>query len=125
MSSSNPSPPQFPKKARIKFQASKDSCDARVTKKKYCKSQIAIALCHKVKYLLPEDSLQLYQEKFLNKLIDPECHVDASPEIKLRSKFLKPFSNHNLLKFLGPNKKYNSDYVKVLYYNIVQTRGGI
>ena len=78
-----------------------------------------------INYLLPEDSLQLNQEKFLNKLIDPECHVDASAEIELRAKFLKPFSNHNLLKFLGLNKKYNSDYVKVLYCNLVQTYGGI
>ncbi|CAI8606179.1 unnamed protein product [Vicia faba] len=118
-SSNSPSPPQFPKKARTKVRATKDSPDARVTKKKSFKSQTTDALCHKVKHLLPEDIFQLYQEKLTNKPVDIEYYVDASVKVELKENFVKLFANHKLLKFIGLKKKYNLDYVKAFYCNLV------
>ncbi|CAI8588780.1 unnamed protein product [Vicia faba] len=43
----------------------------------------------------------------------------------LREKFLKPFSNHNLLKFIGLSKKFNPDYVKAFYCNLELTTTGL
>lgn len=82
-------------------------------------------MCHKVKHLLLKDNLKLYKEQFTNKSIDHEYHVDASAEVEVRAKFLKPFDDHKLLKFIGLIKKYNHDYVKAFYYNLVRTLSGI
>ncbi|KAL5076143.1 hypothetical protein RYX36_015127 [Vicia faba] len=71
------------------------------------------------------DSFQNYQDKFLNKPADLEYYVDASVEVELKANFLKSFFNHNLLKFIGINKKYNHDYVKAFYCNLLKTSSGI
>lgn len=55
-----------PKRVRTKVKASKATPNARDVKKKSSKNQIDEAMCHKVKHILPEDSLQVYKEKFLN-----------------------------------------------------------
>lgn len=107
MPSSNISHSQITKRTRTKVKVIKVTPDDRVVKKKYAKSQFLEALCHKVKHIVPKDSLQVYQEKFLNKLVDPEYYVDSSIEVELRDKFLKPFGFHHLLKLIGLNRKYN------------------
>ncbi|KAI5408144.1 hypothetical protein KIW84_054109 [Lathyrus oleraceus] len=117
--------PDSSAKARTKVKVAKATPDARVVKKKSTNSQSAEALRHKVTHLLPEDSLRVYQERILNRLVDPEYYVDVNAEIELRDKFLKPFADHKLLKFIGLNKKHNMDYVKSLYYNLVRTSCGI
>ena len=61
----------------------------------------------------------------MNKPIDLEYYVDSYAEVELRAKILKPFPFHHMLKFIGLNKKYNQDYVKVFYYNLVQTLDGL
>lgn len=58
-----PSPPPVPKKARTKVLVSKATPNASIKEKPF-KGQTDEALCHKVKYLLPEDNLHLYQENF-------------------------------------------------------------
>lgn len=58
-------------------------------------------------------------------MIDPKYYVDATTEIELRAKFFKPFADHNLLKFIRLNKKYNPNYLKAFYYNLVRTPRGI
>lgn len=65
--------------------------------------------------------MQLYFEKFLNKPIEPEYYVDKTAEIDLRVKFLKPFANHKLLKFIHLNKKFKPHYVKAFYCNLELT----
>lgn len=66
--------PPIPKKPRRKVQASKEMSDARMSKKtsKHPSSNQAIyVVCHNAKHLFLEDSLKLYSEKFMNKLIEP------------------------------------------------------
>lgn len=122
MASSSLSP--IPKKARTRVQARKVTPNTRI-KKKSSKNQIAEALCPKVKLLFPEDSLQVYQKKFLNNPVASEYYVGSSSKVELKAKFFKPFSFHHLLKFIGLNKKYNPDYVKVFYCNMVKTLVGL
>lgn len=43
----------------------------------------------------------------------------------MRAKFLKPFVDHKLLKFIGLNKKFNPGHVKAFYCNLEQTLVGI
>lgn len=81
MPSSKISPSQIPNRSRTKVKARKATPYARIIKKKSVKSQSAKALCHKVKHLLPLDSLRVYREMFLNKPVDPEYCVDATAEI--------------------------------------------
>ena len=114
-----------PKRVRTKVKVRQATPNARVVKKKSSKNQIAEALCHKVKHLLPEDSLQVYQKKFLNNPVASEYYVGSSSKVELKAKFLKPFSFHHMLKFIGLNKKYNPDYVKVFYCNMVKTLVGL
>lgn len=45
-------------------------------------------MCHKVKHLLPEEDLNVYSHKFLNKPIAPEYYVDTAAEVELKAKFL-------------------------------------
>lgn len=61
-------------------------------------------MCHKVKHLFPEENLKLYFEKFLNKPIEPDYYVNKSAKVDLRVKFLQPFAEHDLLRFIGLNK---------------------
>lgn len=39
--------------------------------------------------------------------------------------FLKPLEQHNLLKFIGMNRKYNPNHVKAFYYNLKVTSIGL
>lgn len=107
------------------MQESKDSYDGKMSKKSSKNSsssnQAISALCYKVKHLLSEDSLKVYSEKFLNKPIELEYYVDTSSEIEFRAKFLKPFPDHKLLKFIGLNKIFNPNHVKEFYYNLERT----
>lgn len=123
VSSSSQSPP-IPKTPKSKVQASKEKFDVRISKKEskpYSSNQATFVVCHKVKHLFHEYSLKLYSEKFLNKHIESEYYVNNTFEVELRAKFLKPFSNHKLLKFIGMNKKYNPNHVKNFYCNLEQT----
>ncbi|KAL5055995.1 hypothetical protein RYX36_036677 [Vicia faba] len=105
-------------------QARKETPEGKL-KKKSSRIQTAEALCHKVKHLLPEDSLKHYQENFLDKSVDPDYHVDTTSKNELRIKFLQPFAYANLLKFIGLKRKYCPDYVKAFYYNWDLTPTGI
>lgn len=106
VSSSSQSPP-IPKKPKSKVHASKEKFDVRMSKKEskpYSSNQATFVVCHKVKHIFHEYSMKLYSEKFLNKHIESEYYVNNTFEVELRAKFLKPFSNHKLLKFIGMNK---------------------
>lgn len=92
---------------------------------KSSRAQTTEALCHKVKHLLPEDNLQLYQDKFMNKHFGPKYYVNVSSKTKLRTKFFLPFDRANLLNFIGLKKKYNPNYVKAFYYNLVVFPAGL
>lgn len=131
VSTSISSPPPLPKRSRTKVQGRKAFVDGVLNKKSNRSfgsgsSNFSIPLlCSKVIHLLPGDSLQRYQEMFFKKLVDPEYYVDLSAEVELRAKFLKPFGDHNLLKFTGMKKKYNPNYVKAFYYNLELTTVGL
>lgn len=75
--------------------------------------------------MLPKDNLQKYQDNFHYKPVDPEYFVNATTEVELKTKFLKPFANNNLLKFIGMKRKYNPDYVKAFYFNLELTSVGL
>ncbi|KAL5072979.1 hypothetical protein RYX36_011963 [Vicia faba] len=128
MSSSNPSPPQFPKKTRTKIQASRDSPYGKLRKNssmETSQTQTIYVMCHKLIHLLPENCLKVYHKKFLNKLVEPEYYVDNTLETELRAKFLKTFIDNNLLKFIGLRNKFNPDHVKAFYCNLVRTTAEI
>lgn len=77
--------PSVPKKSRTKIQL-KATPSVR-TKKKSSKTKTTEAFCHKVKHIVLKYSLQLYQEKFLNKPIDLKYYVDPSVEVDLKYVF--------------------------------------
>lgn len=68
--------------------------------------------------MLPEESLNVFMEKLLNKPIESEYYVDKRVESNLKVKFLQPFSKHKLMKFIRLNKKSNPHHVKSFYYNL-------
>ncbi|KAI5424886.1 hypothetical protein KIW84_030896 [Lathyrus oleraceus] len=105
------SPSPIPKRSRTKVQGSKASTYGVFSKKvkrpsDSCSSFMA-KLCGNVAHLLPEDSLQKYIDKFLYKLVDPEPYVNSPAKAELKTKFLKPFTDNNMLSFIGMNRKYN------------------
>ncbi|CAI8612604.1 unnamed protein product [Vicia faba] len=108
----SPTPPQFPKKARTKFKASKETPDARVSKKKSSKSQIVDTLFHKLKHL-SEDSLHFIG---LNKKFNPNnvkhfyCNLVKNiggTESRFKDKIIRfnymDFTKYFGMKFEGPN----------------------
>lgn len=82
-------------------------------------------LCGNIAYLLHEDSLEKYIDKFLYKPVDPEYYVNSSAKADLKIRFLKPFTNNNLLSFICMNMKYNPEYVKEFYRNLELTSVGL
>lgn len=51
--------------------------------------------------------------------------MNSSTENELKTKFLKPLANNNLLTFIGKNQKYNPDYVKAFYCNLEHTTSSL
>lgn len=82
-----------------------------------------VILLHKVNHLILEDEFKIFFEIFLNKSHDQESYVTKQVETTLKMDFLQMFENHKLLKFLGINKKFNSDHVKSFYCDVKSTCG--
>lgn len=123
------SPPLIPKRSITKVQANKASTDGVSSKKEKWSSNTGLSsldkLCGNVAHLLPADSLQKYNDNFVYKLVDSEYYVNSYAENELKTKFLKPFDDKNILTFISLNRKYNPDYVKAFQCNLESTTSGL
>lgn len=119
----------IPKRSRKKVQWSKESTNGVLSKRTKCSSgssSSSLILLHsKVAHLFAEDNLQKYQDKLLYKPVDPRYFIDSTAEVELKTKFLKPFADNNLLTFIGMKRKYNPDLVKAFYCNLELTIVGL
>lgn len=123
------SPPLIPKRYKTKVQGIKASTYGVLSKKAMRSSDSCLfslaKLCGNFVHVLPEDSLKKYTDKFLYKLVSPEYYVNSSTEAELKTKFLKPFADNNLLTIIRMSRKHNPDYVNAFYCNLELTSASL
>lgn len=79
----------------------------------------------KICFLIPNDKIQRYVDEFLNKPIKSEYYVSKMDKSKLGVKFMAPLEEHQLVKFLSLNRKFNPGIVKAFYCNLKVTTDGV
>lgn len=68
---------------------------------------------------------QRYVDELLNKHVESEYYVNKLDGFELSVKFLAPLVEHQLVKFLNLNKKFEHHLIKDFYFNLKVTIDGL
>lgn len=75
--------------------------------------------------MVPNEKLQRYVKEFFSKPVESEYFMNNLVESEIGIKFLGPLEEHELLKFVSVNMKFDSDLVKAFYCNLKVTSNGL